>query len=291
VGVIGLGAMGAPMAANLVGAGFHVVGYNRSEAALGELVRRGGEAASGVADLAARCGLVITMLPDSPDVREVVLGEGAVIDHAQPGTVLIDMSTVDPGLAVEIDVAARQRDIRTLDAPVSGGETGAIQGTLAIMVGGEASVFEDARPVLEAMGTTVVHVGPSGAGQTVKAANQLLVGGHIALLAEAIRFLEASRIQLEPALNVLSGGLAGSRVLERKAPMMAARKFDPSFRAELHHKDMGILLRAARDSNVPLPITASVGQLFSALIAMGGGALDHSALLSVLDSMVGVRGP
>lgn len=279
------------MAANLVGAGFHVVGYNRSEAALGELVRRGGEAASGVADLAARCGLVITMLPDSPDVREVVLGEGAVIDHAQPGTVLIDMSTVDPGLAVEIDVAARQRDIRTLDAPVSGGETGAIQGTLAIMVGGEASVFEDARPVLEAMGTTVVHVGPSGAGQTVKAANQLLVGGHIALLAEAIRFLEASRIQLEPALNVLSGGLAGSRVLERKAPMMAARKFDPSFRAELHHKDMGILLRAARDSNVPLPITASVGQLFSALIAMGGGALDHSALLSVLDSMVGVRGP
>lgn len=225
------------------------------------------------------------MLPDTPDVRDVELGEGGVLQRARPGTVVIDMSTVDPYLAFEIDRAARGRHLCSLDAPVSGGEKGAVEATLAIMVGGEKDVFVGARPILEATGKTISDVGPAGAGQVVKAANHLLVGGNIAPVAEAIKFLEGHQIEIEPALAVLSAGLAGSRVLETKAQTMADRDFQPSFRAELHHKDMGILLREAREPRIPLPLGALVDQLCSALIAQGGGGLDHSALLRAVDSI------
>ncbi|HVB52704.1 MAG TPA: NAD(P)-dependent oxidoreductase [Candidatus Acidoferrales bacterium] len=283
--MIGLGVMGGPMAANLVKAGFDVVGHNRSRSPVDRLVEAGGRAAEGVADLARQADVIITVLPDTPDVEGVVLGAEGVLAHARRGSQLIDMSTVDPGLAVQIDAAARERGIRSLDAPVSGGEKGAIDATLAIMVGGDAESFDLARPVLVALGSTVIHVGSAGAGQTVKAANQLLVGGIIELVAEAIVFLESYDVALEPAIEVLSGGLAGSRVLERKARMMVAREFSPSFRAQLHHKDMGIVLRAARQAGVTLPLGALVGQLFTALTTQGGGMLDHSALIRVLDSM------
>lgn len=285
IGMIGLGVMGGPMAANLVKAGFDVVGHNRSRSPVDRLVEAGGRAAEGVADLARQADVIITVLPDTPDVEGVVLGAEGVLAHARRGSQLIDMSTVDPGLAVQIDAAARERGIRSLDAPVSGGEKGAIDATLAIMVGGDAESFDLARPVLVALGSTVIHVGSAGAGQTVKAANQLLVGGIIELVAEAIVFLESYDVALEPAIEVLSGGLAGSRVLERKARMMVAREFSPSFRAQLHHKDMGIVLRAARQAGVTLPLGALVGQLFTALNTQGGGMLDHSALIRVLDSM------
>ena len=285
IGMIGLGVMGGPMAANLVKAGFDVVGHNRSRSPVDRLVDAGGRAAEGVADLARQADVIITVLPDTPDVEGVVLGAEGVLAHARRGSQLIDMSTVDPGLAVQIDAAARERGIRSLDAPVSGGEKGAIDATLAIMVGGDAESFDLARPVLVALGSTVILVGSAGAGQTVKAANQLLVGGIIELVAEAIVFLESYDVALEPAIEVLSGGLAGSRVLERKARMMVAREFSPSFRAQLHHKDMGIVLRAARQAGVTLPLGALVGQLFTALNTQGGGMLDHSALIRVLDSM------
>jgi len=285
IGMIGLGVMGGPMAANLVKAGFDVVGHNRSRSPVDRLVDAGGRAAEGVADLARQADVIITMLPDTPDVEGVVLGAEGVLAHARRGSQLIDMSTVDPGLAIQIDAAARERGIRSLDAPVSGGEKGAIDATLAIMVGGDAESFDLARPVLVALGSTVILVGSAGAGQTVKAANQLLVGGIIELVAEAIVFLESYDVAMEPAIEVLSGGLAGSRVLERKARMMVAREFSPSFRAQLHHKDMGIVLRAARQAGVTLPLGALVGQLFTALTTQGGGMLDHSALIRVLDSM------
>ena len=285
VGIVGLGAMGGPMAANLVKAGFDVVGLNRSRGAVEALVSAGGRAANHVSDLAAQADAVITVLPDTPDVDEVVLGRDGCLSHMRPGAVLIDMSTVDPWLSKKIHAAAAGGGIHALDAPVSGGEKAAVEGTLAIMVGGEVEVFDLARPVLDAMGTTIVHVGGPGAGQTVKAANQLLVGGIIQLVAEAMVFLESYEVDMESAIEVLSGGLAGNRILERKARTMAERNFAPSFRAELHHKDMGILLRAARESGVTLPVGALIGQFFTALNAQGGGKLDHSALLRVVDAM------
>jgi 2-hydroxy-3-oxopropionate reductase len=227
------------------------------------------------------------MLPDSPDVREVVLGPDGVLDNAAPGLLLIDMSTVAPETSVEVAEAARERDVRVLDAPVSGGEQGAVEGSLSIMVGGEAADFEGARGALEAMGGTIVHVGGHGAGQTVKAANQLVVAGTLSLVSEALVLLQASGVDAERALQVLAGGLAGSKVLDRKAPAMLARDFRPGFRVDLHDKDMGIALATAREAGVSLPVTGLVAQLVAGARAMGYGALDHSALLRVVEQLSG----
>jgi 2-hydroxy-3-oxopropionate reductase len=287
VGFIGLGIMGGPMAANLVRAGFDVAGHNRSPAAQDKLVSAGGRAAGSAAAVAAQAGVVITMLPDSPDVQAVLLGPDGVFEHATPGTLIIDMSTIRPDVAQEAAAAGSERGLRVLDAPVSGGQAGAIEGTLSIMVGGAAADVASARPLLEAMGATIVHVGPSGSGQIVKAANQLLVAGTIELVAEAIVFLEASGVETTAALEVLSGGLAGSRILERKAPGMLERNFTPGFRAELHDKDLGILLAAARSAEVVVPLGAAVGQLMGSLKAQGLGGLDHSALLKIVEQLSG----
>jgi 2-hydroxy-3-oxopropionate reductase len=231
--------------------------------------------------------VVITMLPDSPDVEQVVLGADGVLAHARPGTLLIDMSTVRPQTARTIADAAAGRGVRALDAPVSGGEQGAVEGTLSIMVGGAEADAEAARPVLEALGTTVVHVGPAGAGQTVKAANQLVVAGTIQLVAEAIVLLEASGVDAGAGLRVLAGGLAGSTVLDRKATGMLARSFAPGFRVDLHHKDLGIMLEAAREAGAVVPVGALLAQLMAALRAQGDGALDHTALLRLAERMAG----
>jgi len=285
IGFIGLGIMGRPMAANLVRAGHDVVGYSRRAEPAAELVRQGGRAAASVAAVAAESDVLITMLPDSPDVEEVVLGEQGVLAHARPGLLLIDMSTIRPHSEMVIAEAARAAGVRTLDAPVSGGEPGAINATLSIMVGGSAEDFAFALPILNAMGMTVAHVGRTGAGQIVKAANQLMVGGIIEIVSEALLLLEASDVDRKAAVTVLSGGLAGNRVLELKAAGMLDRQFTPGFRIDLHHKDLGIVLATAREAGVALPVTGLVAQLFVAARAQGLGSLDHSGLMKVLEGL------
>ncbi|GAB3366182.1 2-hydroxy-3-oxopropionate reductase [Modestobacter lapidis] len=287
VAVIGLGIMGAPMATNLVTAGFDVIGYNRSPHKGGRLVAVGGRTASGLAKAVRGADVVLTMLPDSPDVEEVVLGDQGVLAFAAPGTLLIDASTIRPDVSVRIADAAAARGIRAVDAPVSGGEAGAVEGNLSIMVGGEEADVEAARPVLNAVGSTVVHVGPSGSGQTVKAANQLIVAGTIGLVAEALVFLEAHGVDTKGAVQVLAGGLAGNRILDRKATSMLARDFQPGFRVDLHHKDLGIVISAAREAGVATPLGAVVAQLMGALRANGHGSLDHSALLLMIEQLSG----
>ena len=230
------------------------------------------------------------MLPDSPDVEEVVLGTDGVLAHLRSGGLLIDMSTVHPQTSRDIARAGGTKGIDVVDAPVSGGEQGAIDGTLSIMVGGTAPAFDRALSILERLGTTVVRVGGPGAGQTVKAANQMIVAGTLGLVAEALVFLEASDVDRALALRVLAGGLAGSRVLDAKAPAMLAHTFDPGFRIDLHHKDLGIAMDAVRQAGLALPVGALVAQLMGAARAQGLGNLDHGALLLVLEALSGRSG-
>jgi 2-hydroxy-3-oxopropionate reductase len=288
IAFIGLGIMGSPMACNLVRAGHEVAGFTRTASKGAALVAAGGEIASSSADAVSGAEAVITMLPDSPDVLDVLLaGEDALLAMAQPGALVIDMSTIKPAAAREVAASAACRGLRPLDAPVSGGEQGAIDGTLSIMVGGDEPVFEVARPLLHAMGSTVVHVGPAGAGQTVKAANQLIVAGIIELVAEALVFIDAHGVDSERAVEVLADGLAGNTVLDRKASTMLAREFAPGFRVDLHHKDLGIVLEAAREVGVAIPLGATVAVLMAALRSQGDGSLDHSALLRGVERLSG----
>jgi 2-hydroxy-3-oxopropionate reductase len=287
VGFIGLGIMGGPMAANLVNAGYDVAGFNRSAERAERLAERGGRAAASIGQAVGKADVAITMLPDSPDVESVAMGPGGIFEHAQPGLLYLDMSTISPDAAVRVAEAGRARGVRVLDAPVSGGEKGAIEGALSIMVGGSGEDYEAARPVLDVLGATIVHVGPSGSGQTVKAANQLIVAGTIELLAEAIVFLEAHGVETEAAVRVLAGGLAGSTVIDRKAGPMLSREFTPGFRVDLHHKDLGIVTSAARAAGVAIPVGAAVAQLMGALRAQGYGDLDHGALLKIVEQLSG----
>lgn len=283
VGVIGLGVMGAAMAANLLDAGHEVVVHSRSRGPVEAARARGAIAADGPAEIGRRCDVVVTALPDAAAVEQVVLGRDGVFDAAEPGLLLIDTSTVEPAIARAVDARARQLGHRALDAPVSGGQLGAVQATLAIMVGGATEDVDAARPVLDALGSTVVHVGPAGAGQTVKAANQMIVAGTISVVAEAIVLLERCGVDPSVALPALAGGLAGSRVLDQRAADMIARNFEPGARAALHHKDLGIALAAARAAGVVTPLTAVTGQLFAALQGLGREGLDHTAVLTLLD--------
>ncbi|GAA4888284.1 NAD(P)-dependent oxidoreductase [Streptomonospora salina] len=282
VAFIGLGIMGLPMAANLVSAGFTVRGYDRAPQQTDRFAGKGGTAASSLAEAVDGAGVVITMVPDSPDVDEAMFATGGVFDSAASGTLVIDMSTIRPDTARTVAEEGRIRGLRVLDAPVSGGETGAVEGVLSIMVGGDSADFHAAADVFAPLGTAV-PVGPAGAGQTVKAANQLIVAGNIQLVAEALVFLEAHGVDTEAGLRVLNGGLAGSTVLTRKGEAMRHRRFEPGFRIGLHDKDMGIVTAAAREAGVPVPTGALVAQFIGALKAQGHGGLDHSALLALLD--------
>jgi 2-hydroxy-3-oxopropionate reductase len=277
IAFIGLGIMGLPMATNLVRAGHDVWAFNRSPRTFE------GTLAGSVAEAVTEADVIITMLPDSPDVEAVVLGE--VLPSAGKGALLIDMSSIAPATARVVAEAAASVGVRALDAPVSGGEQGAIDGALSIMVGGSSDDFEAARAVFEVLGSTVVHVGPAGSGQTVKAANQLIVAGTIGLVAEALTFLAAHSVDLEPAVEVLAGGLAGNRILDRKAAGMIAHTFDPGFRIDLHHKDLGIVVDSARAAGTAIPLGAVAAQLMAAARAQGHGSLDHSALLLVIESL------
>jgi 2-hydroxy-3-oxopropionate reductase len=287
IAFVGLGIMGAPMAANLVKAGFDVTGYNRHPDRTELLVAAGGHAAASTAEAVRTADVVATMVPDSPDVQAVLADPDGVFSNARPGTLIIDFSSIRPDVAAALAAEAAERGFRMLDAPVSGGEQGAIEGVLSIMVGGDAADFAAAAPVFDAVGKTIVHVGPSGSGQTVKAANQLMVAGHLELLAEAIIFLEAYGVDTEAALRVLGGGLAGSTVIQRKGAAMLARDFTPGFRVALHDKDMGIVTAAAREAGVVIPLGAVAAQLVSSLKAQGDGGLDHSALLKLVAQLSG----
>ncbi|WP_396449698.1 2-hydroxy-3-oxopropionate reductase [Actinomadura sp.] len=287
IGFIGLGIMGAPMARHLIRAGHDVRGFDVNADAVAGLAADGGTGATSSADAVRDAEVVITMLPADQHVEAVILGPGGVLMHARPGTLLIDMSTVSPQTSRAVAAAGRERGLRVLDAPVSGGETGAVEGVLSIMVGGEKDDFEAARPVLEALGRTIVHVGEHGAGQVVKAANQLVVAGIIALNAEALVLMEAAGVDPEPGLTVLNGGLAGSTVLTRKMSAFLKRDYTPGFRIDLHHKDMGIVLRAAEAAGVGLPLAGQVSQLVAAARAAGMGSRDHSALLEVIERLNG----
>jgi 2-hydroxy-3-oxopropionate reductase len=285
VTVIGLGIMGLPMAVNLIKAGHTVTGFNRSQGKVDALVAAGGTGAKNIADAVANADIVITMVPDSPDVEAVALGVDGILANAKKGAIWIDASSIRPDVAKRLSDAALDAGIRPLDAPVSGGEQGAIDGVLSIMVGGAADTFAEARPILQAVGKTVVHVGPSGSGQTVKAANQLIVAVNIQALSEAIVFLEAYGVDTDAALTVLGGGLAGSKVLDQKGQKMLDRNFDPGFRLELHHKDLGIVTAAAREAGVVTPLGAAVAQLVAAMVNQGDGGLDHSGLFKQTAAM------
>ena len=287
VAFIGLGIMGGPMAANLVTAGFDVTGYNRSPEKVKALVEAGGRGADSAAEAVRDADVIITIVPDSPDVEEVTGGDDGIFAHAKAGALYIDMSSIRPDVSVRVAQAGRDAGLRVLDAPVSGGEAGAIEGSLSIMVGGEPEDVEAARPVLDALGKTIVHVGPAGSGQTVKAANQLIVAANIQVLAEAVVFLEAYGVDTKAALEVLGGGLAGSTVLQRKGTNMLTREFAPGFRLALHHKDLGIVTSAAREAGVVIPLGAVVSQLVAALVARGDGGLDHSGLLKLVTELSG----
>ena len=290
VAFIGLGVMGAPMARNLLKAGHEVTGFDVVDKGLDALVEAGGNRAGTIKAALEGAEVAITMLPDSPQVEEVAFAEQGLLASAKAGLLYIDNSSIAPPVARRVSAAARARGLRPLDAPVSGGEAGAIEGSLSIMVGGKAEDFEAARALLEAMGSTVAHVGGDGAGQTVKVANQLVVAGVIEAVAEATVLLQASDVDVPAALDVLAGGLAGNRILDRKRASMLAGDFTPGFRVDLHHKDLGNLLATAREVGVSLPLGGLVAELMAALRARGGGSLDHSALLLLVQAMSGRDG-
>ena len=282
IGFIGLGIMGKPMARNLMGAGHELVVHNRRAEPAEELAAEGATAAWSPREVAEQSDVVITMLPDSPQVTEVVMGENGVLAGASSGHLLIDMSTISPVVTRELAGAAGERGVSTLDAPVSGGEAGAIEGSLSIMVGGSDEDVERARPLFEAMGSPR-RVGPVGAGQVVKAANQVIVALNIAAVSEALVLCSKGGVDPALAVEALRPGLAGSKVLEQKRRNFLEHDFKPGFRVELHHKDLGIALAAAREFAVALPVTSLVDQMLQELKAKGHGGEDHSALLRLIE--------
>lgn len=289
IAFIGLGVMGSPMAVHLQAAGHQVRGHTRTIAKADRLRAAGGTICASAAEAVEGAEIICLMLPDSPDVEDVLLGDGAVLAHAMPRALIIDFSTIRPDVTRRLAGMAGERGLRMLDAPVSGGQAGAEAATLSIMIGGDADDVASAQDLLDVLGGTVVHVGASGAGQTVKAANQLVVAGNIQVLAEAVVLLEAQGLELGPALDVLAGGLAGSAVLTQKRDNLIRRHFEPGFRIDLHHKDLGIVTDTARESGVAAPMTSLLAALMSSAVANGDGGLDHSALLRGVDRLNGAR--
>jgi 2-hydroxy-3-oxopropionate reductase len=285
VGFVGLGIMGKPMAENLIEAGYDLFVYNRTREKSEEL--EGAQVAGSPKKVAEQSDIIITMLPDSPQVEEVLAGEDGVFEDVKDGALIVDMSTISPVVTEELSEKAREHGASMLDAPVSGGDVGAIDGTLSIMVGGSEEDFERARPLFEVMGDTVTHVGPVGTGQVVKAANQIVVALTIEAVSEALVLGSKGGVAPEKILDVLGGGLAGNKVMEVKREKMLDHSFDPGFKVELHHKDLGIALAAGREYGVTLPVTAVVEQMLQDLITNGRGDRDHSALLTLVEESSG----
>jgi 3-hydroxyisobutyrate dehydrogenase len=289
VGLIGLGIMGTPMARNLLKAGFQVVAYSRTRSKVDEMVKEGAQGASSSREVAESSEVVITMVPDSPDVQQVILGPQGVIDGAGEGSVVIDMSTISPTVTQDIVAQLRERKVHMLDAPVSGGQWGAIQGTLAIMVGGETEIVERCMPVFQALGQRIVHVGPNGAGQTVKLVNQILVAGTLNAVCEALVFAAKAGVDLEKTIEAVSGGAAYSWQLENLGKRIIQGDFAPGFMVKLQQKDLRLVLEQGRDMHLSLPGTALVNQLFHSLEAAGEGELGTQALVKALERASGVE--
>ena len=289
IGFVGLGIMGKPMARNLLKAGFPLSVYNRTPEKMRELEDEGAYACSDYAELAGRSAVIITILPDSPEVKEVVLGENGLFPYLREGMTVIDMSSIDPLVSIEIGKRLAEKGVRFLDAPVSGGETGAIEGTLAIMVGAEPDDFERCLPIFQAMGKNIVHVGPVGSGGFTKLVNQIIVALNIAAVGEAFTLAQKAGLDVERVFQAIRGGLAGSTVLDSKAPMIFSRNFQPGFKIRLHRKDLKNALETAKGLQVPLPLTALLQQFLVSLETKGKGELDHGALALVFEELAGVK--
>ena len=285
IGFIGLGIMGKPMARHLMRAGYPLVIHNRSRASVNELSSEGARAAASAKEVAEQSEFLITMLPDSPDAELVYGGEQGVFSAVKPGTLLIDMSSISPVVARRLATKAEKRGCDMLDAPVSGGEAGAISATLSIMIGGKTSAVDAAMPIFQTLGKNIVHAGAAGAGQVTKAANQMVVGTTIAIVSEALVLAAKAGVDPAKVRQALLGGFAQSKILEAHGQKMLDRNFKPGFRIRLHEKDMKIALATGNEYGVPLLVTGVVGQMMTAMKAMGSGDLDHSGLVKLVEEM------
>lgn len=288
-GFIGLGIMGKPMSRNLLKAGYELVVLDLNPGAVNELVMLGAENADTPREVADKCEFIITMLPNSPDVKKVILGKAGLIESIKAGSVLIDMSSISPIVSRELSRTLEEKGVDMLDAPVSGGEPKAIEGTLSVMVGGKKAIFDRCYPLLKAMAASVVHTGDIGAGNITKLANQIIVALNIAAMSEAL--VLASKAGVEPDLvyQAIRGGLAGSTVLDAKAPLVMDRKFNPGFRINLHIKDLGNALETSHEIGVPLPLTSAVMEIMQALRVDGMGENDHGSLVRYYEKMAKVE--
>ena len=289
IGFVGLGIMGAPMCRNLLKAGHSLVVFDIVPALVERVVGYGATAAASASAAAAKSDIVITMLPDGPEVEQAVLGPAGVLEGARAGATVVDMSSISPLVAQKVGAACAAKGVRFLDAPVSGGEPKAIDATLAIMAGGDEAVFNEVAPILQAMGSSVTLTGPVGAGNVTKLANQIMVACNIAAMGEALVLATKAGLDPNVVFNAVKGGLAGSTVLNAKAPMVIGRNFKPGFRIRLHQKDLRNALLAAESMKVGLPLTSSVQQMLMALMNDGKGDLDHSAIVTFIEEMAGTE--
>jgi 2-hydroxy-3-oxopropionate reductase len=285
IGFIGLGIMGKPMSQHLLKAGYPLVVLDRVQEPVNELVAAGAKVGTSPQNVAQQSDVIITMLPDSPDVEEVMFGANGVMTGLRAGALVIDMSTILPSVARRVAAAAREKGADALDAPVSGGQVGAVNATLTIMVGGSPAAFDRAKPIFEKMGKNITLVGDAGAGQVTKAANQIIVGVTIAAVSEALLLAAKAGVNPAKVREALMGGFASSRILELHGNRMIQRTFAPGFKAKLHRKDMQIILNTARELGLALPMSAQVAELMNGLIGNGGGDLDHSALVTMFEKM------
>ena len=285
IGFIGLGIMGKPMATHLLNAGYPLTVLDRVREPQDELVATGAHAGDSPRHVAGESDVVITMLPDSPDVEEVILGQNGVLEGLRPGSLVIDMSTISPAVARRVTAAVQKVGSDALDAPVSGGQVGAQNATLSIMVGASTTAFERAKPIFERMGKNIVHMGEAGAGQVTKAANQIVVAVTIAAVGEALVLASKSGVDPAKVREALLGGFAQSKILDLHGTRILQRNFQPGFKVKLHRKDLAIALNTARELGVALPVTSNIAELMNALIARGGGELDHSALVTILEEL------
>ena len=289
IGFIGLGIMGKPMARNLIKAGYSLTVHNRSRGAVDELVREGAKDGRTPRGVAEESDMIITMLPDSPDVQQVVTGPSGVLEGLRKGAVLVDMSTISPMVTQDLAKAVRSKGAEMLDAPVSGGEKGAVEATLSIMVGGPEEIFARVKPVFEVMGKNIVHIGATGAGQVTKACNQIVVALTIQAVSEALVLASKAGVDPGKVRQALLGGFAQSRILDVHGQRMLERNFKPGFRVRLHQKDLNIGLSTGKNLGVPLPATAVVQEAFTALQGLGRGDLDHSSLVTVIEDLANTQ--
>lgn len=289
LGFIGLGIMGEPMCKNLLKAGHSVTVYNRSAPPMNRLAEHGAIMGSSLREVAERSQVIFTMLPDGPEVEEVILGQDGLLQNARRGATIVDLSSISPLVSQQVCAACAAQGVRFLDAPVSGGQPKAIDGTLAIMVGGDEAVFNEILPLLQAMGSSVTLTGPAGAGNITKLSNQIMVACNIAAMGEAMVLAKRAGLDPNVVVNAVKSGLAGSAVLQAKAPMVIERRFEPGFRIHLHQKDLRNALLAGEAMKVGLPLTGIVQQMLIALMNQGHGDLDHSAIVLFLEQMAGIE--